>query len=328
MSEEECDRFVRTVRYLRRAGVSERRVCEISELHRSTVGHILHNRARWQNGASGWSGESGARGSVSGDALDQYYTNPALAERYVSDLAGRYNLAAFTVVEPSAGAGAFSRPLAKVAGGLVAIDLDPVADAGVSFGDFLGEFTPPKGAPVITVGNPPFGFAANTAIRFFNKAAGWSEIIAFIVPKSFRKASVVRRLAPCFVLVHDEDVPKDGFLVDGIPYDVPCAWQVWERRVQPRQEAHVPDVSELIRYVADPHDADFALRRVGGNAGKVMDADPNLSPTSTYFIRDVCGWARDVLTQADWSSTRDNTAGVRSVAKSEIAEVLATRRLQ
>ena len=256
--------------------------------------------------------------------LDQFYTDPKLARRYVAGLARRYPLGDMAVVEPSAGSGSFSIPLREVAGSLTAIDLDPVPGSGVVEGDFLFLFDPPRSDRIAVVGNPPFGFASSLAIQFFNEAAQWAEIIAFIVPRTFRKMSVVDKLDPYFVKRHDVDVPYKSFIRYGEPYDVPCAWQIWERISRRRPAFKVPDVSNLIEYVRSPEEADFALRRVGGRSGQVLPLNngQRYSPSSTYFIRDRCGWAQGKLAKVDWSHVRDNTAGVRSVSKREIAREL------
>ena len=37
---------------------------------------------------------------------------------------------------------------------------------------------------------PPFGKVSSLAIRFFNKCAQFSDVIAFIIPRTFNKVSV------------------------------------------------------------------------------------------------------------------------------------------
>ena len=253
------------------------------------------------------------------DNLDQFYTDPKLARGYVKFLANRYDLGSMTAVEPSAGAGAFSSPLKKVCGKVIAIDLEPKAK-GIRQGDFL-QFTPPFGDNIAVVGNPPFGFAASTAVRFFNKAAGWASLVAFIVPRTFRKVSIQDKLNRHFWLKHDEDVPSHAFIRNDNKHDVPCAFQVWERRNRQRRITPTPNVSHIIAYVR-PKECDFALRRVGGRAGVVLPKGKH-SPSTTYFLQDRCGRARELLGSIDWRTIREQTAGVRSLSKREIAIELA-----
>ena len=248
--------------------------------------------------------------------LDQFYTKPTLAAEYVRYLEQRYPLAVMDIVEPSAGAGAFSTPLIDSGYKVTAIDLQPQV-IGIEQGDFLHDFTPPEGNQIAVVGNPPFGFASSLAIQFFNTAAEWASLIAFIVPRTFRKVSVHDKLDLNFWLAVDKDVPKDSFIRNGKPHDVPCAFQVWERRDVKRQVPATPDVSHLICYV-DQVACDFAMRRVGGRAGAVLPPG-DLSPSSNYFIQDKCGYAQKLISKIDWHPVRSQTAGVRSLSKREIA---------
>ena len=67
-----------------------------------------------------------------------------------------------------------------------------------------------------------------------------------------------------------------------------------------------------------PDKAHFGLRRVGGRAGQVLPGT-NHTPSTTYFIRCIKPGIREVLETLDLSYIRDQTAGVRSVSKQEIA---------
>lgn len=101
------------------------------------------------------------------EALDQHYTSDGLARLLVGILADNHELANLaTVVEPSAGGGAFVRALAEthLKGKIVAIDVDPnaaglretsaidIVDDFLSFAAGVDGFTDGLGV----VGNPPF----------------------------------------------------------------------------------------------------------------------------------------------------------------------------
>ena len=247
-----------------------------------------------------------------------YYTQPGLAEFYVEKLI-LFAPENAVFLEPAAGAGAFVIPLVNRGRDVTAIDINPVDEATFRR-DFLedDDFWP-KEKPLVILGNPPFGFASNNAIRFFNRAAEKADIIAFILPRTFRKCSVIEQLNPHFGLKKDEDVPPFSFIKDNKPHDVPCAWQIWERRKKPRQPVLTPDVSHLIEYTDKEKEADFVVRRVGGRAGQVFDPTGNHSESSNYFIKEVKEGIRAVFDGLDWSYVRNQTAGVRSVSKREIA---------
>ena len=116
--------------------------------------------------------------------LDQFYTSENIAKDcYNKYKAYALNKEITLLFEPSAGSGSFFNlfPQNKRLG----IDLEPKTNE-IKKQDFF-DFVPPKNKIIATIGNPPFGKNASLAIKFFNKAAEFSKIIAFIVPKSFQK---------------------------------------------------------------------------------------------------------------------------------------------
>ena len=254
--------------------------------------------------------------------LDQYYTSDSVAQACVDTLMeclppSYFDGASF--IEPSAGGGSFVRALEGVGRSVYALDIAP-ASPGIHEGDFF-EFDDWGEGRVVVVGNPPFGFASSLAIAFFQKAAERADVVAFVVPRTFRKRSVQQKLNRYFHLVTDMDIPSNAFLLDGEAYDVPCVFQVWVRGAVPRVVESIPDVSSIMEYVRDVSEATFALRRVGGRAGAVLpiDGGETYSKSSTYFIKSFHPEVKSILSQVDWDTIRNNTAGVRSISKIEIA---------
>ena len=258
--------------------------------------------------------------------LDQFYTNPELARQYAGRVLDAYGSTTDCFVEPAAGAGAFVQPLRAAGKPIIAVDIAPRA-ADIRQADFLRDDLGPVKGKIAVVGNPPFGKNSSLAVKFFNRAAERADTIAFIVPRTFRKHSVQRRLNPWFALVVDENVPDQAFVKDGNPYDVPCAWQIWERRAVCRRDGDTPDVSHLIRYVADPREGEFAMRRVGFYAGQVKEPPEwrlaDLSPSTHYFLQSVRADARQLLRSIDWREVCRATAGSRSLSKHEVAVKMA-----
>ncbi len=255
--------------------------------------------------------------------LGKYYTRADVAAELIKSLAGMVQLGEFVFVEPSAGCGAFVEPLRERDLEVAAVDLDPQAP-GILQGDFLRDSVWPADGRIAVIGNPPFGFASSLAVRFFNRAAERADLIAFIVPRTFRKISVHDKLNRRFWLMHDEDVPRNSFILGSKPHDVPCAWQVWERRASMRRQTPFPDVSSIIRYTGQDT-ADFAFRRVGGRAGTVLPLGNGnrYSARTTYFMHSMRPDAAQLLASIDWTNLRSSTAGVRSISKREIALELA-----
>lgn len=252
--------------------------------------------------------------------LDQFYTHPDLAGTFAMEVSDRWRDPNVLFVEPSAGDGAFVRPLRRARRNVRAMDIAPEG-RGIIQGDFLCQHDLFRGrhSKIVVVGNPPFGRNASLAVQFFNRAAMSADAIAFIVPRTFRKASLQLRLNSRFHLVEDQNVQPNAFLVDGCAHDVPCAWQIWERRLELRQMPNPPSVDHLIEYT-DPAGANFAMRRVGFYAGRIIPEDfTNLSRSTHYFLREITRGVMDVMKDIEWVDIAAQTAGVRSLSKREIA---------
>ena len=254
------------------------------------------------------------------NTLDQFYTRPELAEAYVAQVLDRWHDPDVLFVEPSAGTGSFVRPLLDAGRKVRAVDIDPKFP-NVRRMDFLngdGVFDGDHSA-IITIGNPPFGKNACLAVQFFNRAARHSDEIAFIVPRTFRKMSLHKRLHGMFHLSEDEDVESQAFIRFGNPHDVPCAWQVWTGHDVERPRPVPPCVNHLIGYTT-PSRASFAMRRVGFYAGRVITTNiRSLSETTHYFMREMAHGVVDVLRNVNWTEIAGQTAGVKSLSKAEVA---------
>lgn len=245
--------------------------------------------------------------------MDQFYTRSKLARRYARQVVSRWPSALF--IEPSAGAGAFVKALKGQR--VRAIDIEP-HHPKVRRADYLNTHILRDEQPIVVIGNPPFGKNSSMAVRFFNHAAQYAIAIAFIVPRTFRKASLQARLHPHYHLVHDEDVPAYGFKYQGQPYNVPCAWQIWIWSEDVRELPEVPDVRHLIKYTTRDK-ANCAIRRVGYYAGKVSTRRlEHLSASTHYFLRAKRRVVRKLRT-INWSDVVTQTAGARSLSKAEIA---------
>jgi hypothetical protein len=187
--------------------------------------------------------------------IDAFDTRPEVADRCVRALLSeRWPCAVERpelVVEPAAGAGVFVQALRAALGPrpqIAAIDKYREEKGLVAGGiDFL-EWPAPSASSVgvWVVGNPPFGSNASLVVEFFNRAAEFAELIAFIVPKCFRNVSSTR-LDERFTLRHESRLPADAFLVGSTPYRVHTYWQVWTRR-----RADEPRVTRLARVTVPP----------------------------------------------------------------------------
>lgn len=155
--------------------------------------------------------------------FDKFYTKPEVAQQCVDFLKGFVNINDRICLEPSAGSGVFLPLLPKYE----AYDLMPEGE-NIIKQDFL-KLTP-QYHNYITVGNPPFGSRSKLAVEFFNHAATFSDVIAFIVPVSFMKWSVQKELNNNFGLVDFFYLEPNSFMDRDKEFSVRCVFQIWMKR--------------------------------------------------------------------------------------------------
>uniref|UniRef100_A0A6C0BB47 Methyltransferase n=1 Tax=viral metagenome TaxID=1070528 RepID=A0A6C0BB47_9ZZZZ len=252
-------------------------------------------------------------------SLDQFYTKKEVAKKCVATI---LQLAPQTSnyqwIEPSAGKGTFLKALPATVNRL-GIDLDPKSPF-VKKGDFL-LWEPSGQGPKIVFGNPPFGRQSSTAKAFIQHAASFASVIAFILPRSFVKPSMSNAFPLAFHCIHTESVEKDAFELNGSPYDVPCVFQIWEKRAEPRAAANKIQ-EEGFTYVKDNYH--IAFRRVGGLAGKAYLSGDH-SAQSHYFLKledRALPHRVRIIEKINKHIFPSNTVGPRSLSKTEANEVI------
>lgn len=266
-------------------------------------------------------------------SLDQFYTKSYIAKYCYDKIFTIYNYNDFiNFVEPSAGNGSFFNlfPNDKRIG----MDIDPKADGitKMNFFDFgYLELNSQRDKNVITIGNPPFGRICSLAIKFFNHAAKFSNVIAFIVPKTFKKQSIKNKLNLNFKLILSEDLPSNSFIFNDEEYHVPCCFQIWEKSSNKRQVKVISLNNDLFDF-SDKEHANMAIRRVGGRAGKAFKVIKDLSKSSNYFLNFKSKRIKkdkfiDIVNSIDFTSITKNTAGVRSLSKPELIQTLKKHKL-
>jgi Uncharacterized protein conserved in bacteria (DUF2188) len=258
--------------------------------------------------------------------LDQFYTAELIAKECydkIIEIYGEDNFELF--FESSAGNGSFYNlfPKSKRLG----IDLDPKCDEIIRQ-DFL-EFKLEEGkyqGKIATIGNPPFGKNSSLAAKFFNKAAEFSDIIAFIIPKTFRKKSLQDRLNLNFHIKFDTDLPKYSFILNGEPYDVPCCFQIWERTRTKRRVKKISLENILFKFTTK-EEANLAVRRVGGRTGKATTDIEMLAKVSHYFLKTKSSispdWLVEIINSINFGKVINATAGVKSLSKPEFINALS-----
>jgi len=227
-----------------------------------------------------------------------------------------------TVIEPAGGTGSFIKA-AKSLGikKVLSFDIEPKAD-GVIEADFLDANL--KVSNAVTISNPPFGRNNSLSIPFFNKAAQHSEYIAFIVPRSWRKWSVINRLNRNFHLIHDEDLAIDyvddsGEMVWQKARLNTC-FQIWKREDYQRELVKVEDHGLVSK--VKPDEADIALTVFGYGCGKVKTSFDRVPNTTVMFLKVHDKRVIPALNKVDFSRFYKNTAYTEALSLPEIRYLL------
>ena len=227
-------------------------------------------------------------------------------------------------IEPSAGNGSFTMYLGDR--NLIAYDIAPESD-NIIKQDFLDLNLDIWSIPLHFIGNPPFGRQSSMAIQFIKRITSCEKTksLAFILPKSFKKDSMKRYFPLNFHLEHEEDVEKDGFVMEGTKIDVPCVFQIWVKKEQEREK---PVKLEPNGYkFTKKLQGRYALRRVGFRAGVILDMFVHplseISEQSHYFIKLDEGDEKFVEKyEKSINFEHNNTVGPKSISKQEFIKEL------
>lgn len=248
--------------------------------------------------------------------LDQFYTNSDIALQCYSlleETLKENNIHPTIWLEPSAGGGAF---FSLIKGTKLGIDIDPKME-GIVKADFLQHDLIDQG--YITIGNPPFGQNSSLAIKFFNKSAEVSKVVAFIVPKTFKKDSVQKKLNPYMQLVKEFDIPANSFNIKKEIVDVTCVFQIWIKQSEIRTHQNKTSQADDFTF-SNRKTANLAFQRVGMRAGTIKSRTvfADIADASHLFLTTTHPDVEKILKVLDWTAIKFNTAGNPSISKREL----------
>lgn len=226
--------------------------------------------------------------------MDQFYTKDEVALNLYNKFKSVINVGDYDIVlEPSAGKGAFFKLLPKDK--RVGIDLDPKYEEVLKM-DFFN-YIPEIDKKYITIGNPPFGRVSSTAIKFFNRAAEFSDVIAFIIPRTFNRISVKNKLSLDFRLVYNIELPNVPCCFEP-KMNAKCCFQIWKRTDIKRNLVDVKLTHNdfcFVKYGGKnqegipscplKEDYDIIMKAFGSSCGKIVDLHVNLKAKSHHFIK-------------------------------------------
>lgn len=223
--------------------------------------------------------------------MNQFYTKTNVSNNMYAILNNKIDLNSFDILlEPSAGTGSFFKLMNK--NKRVGIDLEPKCDGVKKCNFFDYTFIPNKKYAVI--GNPPFGKRCSTAIKFFNRSAMYADLIAFIIPRTFKRVSVQNRLNLYFELIHSIDLPTKPCCFEP-KMKAKCCFQIWIRRTKPRKITRLTKKHKDFDFIklgrkdennqpTKPVEAHFGIVAYGGECGRIT-FDDSMCAKNCHWIK-------------------------------------------
>lgn len=160
---------------------------------------------------------------------------------------------------------------------------------------------------------------SSLAIKFIKKSCEFCDTLSFILPKSFKKDSMQKYFQQNFHLTYQEDLPEKSFLINKIEYNVPCIFQIWEKKNELRELPKKLNPKNFI-FVKKNNHPDISFRRVGINAGSINKEIKNKNEQSHYFIKFLNNKSIDdnINELNNIIFNFDNTVGPKSIGKQEL----------
>lgn len=276
--------------------------------------------------------------------LDKFYTLPDYSKKCIVIVNNMYGESENwdLIIEPSAGNGSFLNQI--ITDNKIGIDIAPehpdiIKKDFFDYSPFDKKFDKKfdknfkdNKKRILVIGNPPFGRVCSNAIKFFNHAAKWATVIAFIIPRTFRRVSVQNKLNEMFHLVYDEETPTKPCCFSP-KMMVKCCFQIWERKTTPRLKVvlstkHIDwdflpfGPNDGNGQPTPPDGADFALRAYGGKIGDIKIEMADLRPKSWHWIKSKIdkNILMDNFKKLDYSNSL-NTARQNSMGRGELVQL-------
>ena len=256
------------------------------------------------------------------NTIDKFYTKDDIVKFCLDIVSEKISINKNDlIIEPSAGNGSFINGIEKLSNYFKFYDIEPEHEKITKQDYLLYDYQEDKGNfnKIHIIGNPPFGRQSSLTIQFIKKSCAFCDTISFILPKSFKKDSLQKFFPLHFHLLYQSDLPNNSFLVNGSEHNVPCIFQIWEKRTENRmiKEKIEPQGFFFVKKTENP---DISFRRVGINSGKIDLNSKDKSIQSHYFLKfkNNKSLQQNINVLSKISFEFNNTVGPKSISKQEL----------
>lgn len=265
------------------------------------------------------------------EELDKFYTKKEIAKKMIEEI----NYDNFDcIIEPSAGSGSFSSQIKHH--NLIALDLKPENEKIIKQ-DWFDYEIPTNYKNVLIIGNPPFGQRNVLSKKFIEHAISFKNVsmVAFILPNVYNKHTNQKVFSKEWKLIKVIPIEKNGFIINGKEYNVPCSFYVWNK-------INDNDIIDL-RYDEKKYtteDFKFILKKEARDSDFfVMGASPKVTKNINeveetnrgYYIKSIIDLEllKKRFNNINWSQHGNSSAngGVSWYSKTELIKVYEENKL-
>ena len=269
--------------------------------------------------------------------LDKFYTNKDIVGVCYDAIKTHLGIdKKELIIEPSAGNGAFINIIKKLSNNYRFYDIKPENDEIIKK-DFLElrfedcNVASGVGSGCHIIGNPPFGNKSSKAIAFIKHSTNilMAKSVSFILPISFKKASLQKSFPPNYHLVYQTVLAPNSFTHFGIPKNIKTVFQIWIKKDRARRVA--VKITPASWYSFDKKEnSDISIRRVGSKIGFVKLCEERDNTNTNWFIKinSVVGDISKLLGKLNSIRfNKENNVGPLSISKQDIIKKYNSIRL-
>jgi hypothetical protein len=269
--------------------------------------------------------------------LDKFYTNKDIVGVCYDAIKTHLGIdKKELIIEPSAGNGAFINIIKKLSNNYRFYDIKPENDEIIKK-DFLElrfedcNVASGVGSGCHIIGNPPFGNKSSKAIAFIKHSTNilMAKSVSFILPISFKKASLQKSFPPNYHLVYQTVLAPNSFTHFGIPKNIKTVFQIWIKKDRARRVA--VKITPASWYSFDKKEnSDISIRRVGSKIGFVKLREERDNTNTHWFIKinSVVGDISKLLGKLNSIRfNKENNVGPLSISKQDIIKKYNSIRL-